>query len=183
MAWRLINYVYTARCNLSCWCNMVVSARPSSNRCIKCARGMYHLIIWYPPPKESPGHLRRLTVACWISSLPPLFESRRGHIWRAFHLWLRFITFESRSAHLAYQVDKSGRKIPTIIIVITKESPLCRMYPAWPPSRLNTITITIILIIKTQTLTITTASTTTSNQIPICDCGIFPKITYPNCYQ
>jgi len=34
----------------------------------------------------------------------------RGHIWRLFHLWLRFITFGGRSAHLVYHVHKSGRK-------------------------------------------------------------------------
>ena len=43
-------------------------------------------------------------------SLPPVFQFRRGHIWRLFHLWLRFITFGGRSAHLAYHVHKSGRK-------------------------------------------------------------------------
>jgi len=30
--------------------------------------------------------------------LPPVFESRCGHILRLFHLWLRFITFEGGSA-------------------------------------------------------------------------------------
>ena len=43
-------------------------------------------------------------------SLPPVFESRREHIWRLFHISLRSITFGSRSAHLAYLVHKSGRK-------------------------------------------------------------------------
>jgi len=43
-------------------------------------------------------------------SLPSVFESRRGHIWWVFHLWLRFITFGSRSVYLAYHVHKSGRK-------------------------------------------------------------------------
>ena len=52
-------------------------------------------------------------------SLPPVFESRRGHIWRLLHLWLRFITFGGRSAHLAYHVRKSGRKKSIIIIIIT----------------------------------------------------------------
>ena len=51
-------------------------------------------------------------------SLPPELESWRGHIWRAFHLWLRFITFGGRSAHLAYDVYKSGRKTPIIVIII-----------------------------------------------------------------
>ena len=52
-------------------------------------------------------------------SLSPEFESLRGNIWRVFHLWLRFITFGSRSAHLAYNVHKSGRKTSIIIITIT----------------------------------------------------------------
>ena len=43
-------------------------------------------------------------------SLPPEFEFRRGHIWRVYHLSLRFITFGGRSAYLAYHVHKSGRK-------------------------------------------------------------------------
>ena len=47
-------------------------------------------------------------------SLPPEFESRRGHIWKLFHLRLRFITFGGRSAHLAYHMHKSGRKTSTI---------------------------------------------------------------------
>ena len=51
-------------------------------------------------------------------SLSPVFESRRGHIWRLFHLWLRFSTFGGRSAHLAYLVHKSGRKTSFIIIII-----------------------------------------------------------------
>ena len=48
-------------------------------------------------------------------SLPPVFESRRGHIWRVFHIWLRFIAFGSSSAHLAYHVHTSGRKTTIII--------------------------------------------------------------------
>ena len=51
------------------------------------------------------------------TSLPPVFESRHGHIWRMFHLWLRFTTFGGRSAHLAYHVHRSGRKTPIIIIL------------------------------------------------------------------
>jgi len=37
-------------------------------------------------------------------SLPPEFESRRGHIWRVFHLWPCLITFGGRSVHSAYHV-------------------------------------------------------------------------------
>ena len=54
-------------------------------------------------------------------SLPPEFESRRGHTWRVFHLLLRFITFGGRLAHLAYHVHKSGRKTAIIIIIIWSE--------------------------------------------------------------
>jgi len=43
-------------------------------------------------------------------SLPPMFKSRHGQIWRLFHPWLRFITFGGRSAYLAYHMHKSGRK-------------------------------------------------------------------------
>jgi len=49
-------------------------------------------------------------------SLPPVFESRREHIWRMFHLWLRFITFGGHSAHLAYRVYKSGPRTSITII-------------------------------------------------------------------
>ena len=51
-------------------------------------------------------------------SLPPGFESRYGFTWRLFHLWFRFIIFGCPSAHLAYHLHKSGRKTPTIIIII-----------------------------------------------------------------
>jgi len=49
-------------------------------------------------------------------SLPPVFKYRRGHIWGSFHPWLRFITYGSRSAHLAYHAHKSGHKTSIIII-------------------------------------------------------------------
>jgi len=51
-------------------------------------------------------------------SLAPVFESWSWHIWRLFHLWLRFITFGDCSAHLAYHAHKSGHKILIIIIII-----------------------------------------------------------------
>jgi len=48
------------------------------------------------------GRLRGLVgSALDRRSLPPEFESRRRHIWRLFHLWLDFITFGGRPAHLA----------------------------------------------------------------------------------
>jgi len=51
-------------------------------------------------------------------SLPPEFESRVGHIWRVFHLSLRFFTVGGRSAHLVYHVHKSGRKTSIIINIL-----------------------------------------------------------------
>ena len=50
-------------------------------------------------------------------SLPPQFESHYGHIWRVFHLWIRFIILGGRSAHLAFHVHKGGRKTPVVILV------------------------------------------------------------------
>ena len=65
------------------------------------------------------GRLRGLVgSALDHRSLPSEFESRRGHSWRVFHLWLRFITLGRRSAHLGCHVHKSGRKTPIIIIMI-----------------------------------------------------------------
>jgi len=63
-------------------------------------------------------------------SLPPEFESRRGHVWTLFRHLLIFITFGGRSAHLAYLVHKRGRKtwiiiIIIIIIIINVSSAIC----------------------------------------------------------
>ena len=49
-------------------------------------------------------------------SLPPMFESWHGHIWRLFHLWLGFITFGGHLAHLAYHVHKSGHKTSVMFL-------------------------------------------------------------------
>ena len=57
-------------------------------------------VIWAPP--WSNGSVLD------YRSLPPVFESRCGHIWRLFHLWLCYIIFWGRSAHLAYHVYKIG---------------------------------------------------------------------------
>ena len=62
----------------------------------------FHSYIWAPPWSSS--------SVLDYRSLPPMFKSRRGHIWRLFRLWLCLITFGGRSAHLAYLVHKSGRK-------------------------------------------------------------------------
>ena len=58
-------------------------------------------------------------------SLPPMFESRHGHIWKLFHLRLRLITVGGRSAHLANNVHKRGRKTSIIIIIIIITHPQC----------------------------------------------------------
>ena len=61
-------------------------------------------------------------------SLPPMFESLCGHIWRLFYLWLCFITFGVHSAHLAYLVHKSGCKtsiiLPCVTILWLEKKPL-----------------------------------------------------------
>ena len=55
-----------------------------------------------------PGRLRGLTGRAFDRrSQPHEFEPRPEHIWRVFHLWLRFIIFGGRSTHLAYHVHKS----------------------------------------------------------------------------
>jgi len=51
-------------------------------------------------------------------SLPPEFKPLLGQIWRVFHLWLRFITFEGCLVNLAYHVHKSSCKTSIIIIII-----------------------------------------------------------------
>ena len=48
-------------------------------------------------------------------SLPAEFESLHWHIWKVFHLWVRFFNYGSRSVHLVYLVHKSVRKTPIII--------------------------------------------------------------------
>ena len=55
-------------------------------------------------------------------SLPPQFEYQRRHIWRVFHLRLRFINFGGRSAYLAYRVHTSCRKTPITILQRACES-------------------------------------------------------------
>ena len=80
------------------------------------------------------GHIHKLSVSVclydidtpvWSNgnvfdhrSLPPMFETRPGHIWKVFRLSLCLITFGSRSAHLAYHVHKSGHKTSIVIIII-----------------------------------------------------------------
>ena len=67
--------------------------------------------MWGEPPCSSSRVLDR-------RSLSPMFKSRRGYIWRLFHLWLNFITCGGQLAHLAYHVHKSGSKTSIIIIII-----------------------------------------------------------------
>jgi len=69
------------------------------------------LDIYWAPPRSSGSALDH-------KSLLSKFKSRLGRIWTVFHIWLRFITFGSRSAHLAYPVHKSGRKTPIITWIL-----------------------------------------------------------------
>jgi len=72
----------------------------------------WHMIYFV---KKHVGHLRGFVgSALDHRSLPPELESRRGHIWRVFKLWLRFINFRARSVYLAYHVYKRGRKTSII---------------------------------------------------------------------
>jgi len=73
--------------------------------------------VWAPPWSNSSVLAHK--------SLQPVFEFRRGHIWRVFHLWLRFITFGGRSAHLVYHVYKSGLKPSIMTGNITKSEMHC----------------------------------------------------------
>ena len=50
-------------------------------------------------------------------SIAPGFKPRTGYTRRVFHLSLRLITFEGRSAHLGYLVHKSDRKTRTFTFV------------------------------------------------------------------
>ena len=92
------------------------------------AFGQLFPIIQRAPPWSSGSVLDH-------GSLPP--ESRRGHIWRLFHLWLRSIIFRGRSAHLAYLVHKSGRKTSTIIIPIIQMARCCCFAATFMHSGLN----------------------------------------------
>ena len=81
-------------------------------------------------PGENSGHLCGLTGSVLDHRSPtPEFEHRHGHIWWVFHLWLRFIIFGGRSAHLANHVHKSGRKT-SIIIIINHRHPSTNSHPA-----------------------------------------------------
>ena len=94
--------------------------------------------IWYYIPSEHYLNFQEcIRAPLWSSSsvldhrsLPPVFESQRGHIWRLLCLSLRLITFGSRSAHLAYLMHKSGRKT-SIIIINPGVYTLCRFLSGW----------------------------------------------------
>jgi len=68
------------------------------------------------------GHHHGLTGRTLDQRSPsPEFEPQSGHIWRVFYLWLCFITFGHRLAHLAYHAHKIGRKT-SIVINLTFEA-------------------------------------------------------------
>jgi len=104
------------------------------------------IYYWFPLSLDP----LRSQVNTWSSgsvldyrSLPPVFKSRRGHIWRLFCLSLRLITFGSRSAHLAYLVHKSGRKTSIIIIIIIKHNTLFKQSYIYISTLAELPTITI----------------------------------------
>jgi len=75
-------------------------------------------------------------------SVPPEFKSWRRNIWRS-PLWLIFITFGGRLAHLSYHVHKSGRKTS---IIITCESPYDHIWPALRLTKPWTYTVMIMMM-------------------------------------
>ena len=83
-----------------------------------------------------------------------------GHISRVFHLWLRFITFGGRSAHLAYLVQKNGRKISIIIITLTVIRPIKNMFRVpllgFGINVISTVREYNILIVENNKIIITT---------------------------
>ena len=87
--------------------NWIISSMNCSEP-VQCYYVKFIWFLWVAPPWSSCSVLDHISLA-------PVFESRRGHIWRSFHLWLRYITFGGRSAHLAYHVHKSGCRTPIII--------------------------------------------------------------------
>ena len=62
-------------------------------------------------------------------SLPPVFKSRRGHIWRLFHLWLRFITLCTKVA-VKHQLSSSSSSfmVKGIVQLHFKFSGLIQLY-------------------------------------------------------
>ena len=83
-----------------------------------------HLVLLVAELHRNPPPSWSHRVPPWCSgsvldhrSLLPVFESRRGYIWRLFHLWLRFITFGGRSAHLVYHVHKIIQKLLEVTVV------------------------------------------------------------------
>ena len=89
--------------------------------CVRACGGALYKNIVRPlftvPTPNYPGRLGSLAgSALGHTSLPLEFESRHGHIWRMRHLWRCFITSGGRSAHLAYHVNKRGRKTSITII-------------------------------------------------------------------
>ena len=96
---------------------ILMSARQSN--CGKCVSNL----VYFHAVLRLVGRLRCLVGSALDHiSLPPEFEPRLGHNWRMFHLWLRFITFEDRFAHLAYLVHKCGRETSITILRLVVES-------------------------------------------------------------
>jgi len=82
----------------------------------KLAYNLNSNVIFHTYSYQSGLQLYGLAVACWMTDhYHPYLILSMGHIWRVFHLWLHFITFGGCSAHLAYHVDKSGRKTSFVI--------------------------------------------------------------------
>ena len=66
------------------------------------------------------GHLQQPRLS-FLRGRPPI-GYRKGYVRRVFHLSLSLITFGGCPAHLAYLVDKSGRKTSTHTKANTKNN-------------------------------------------------------------
>jgi len=72
--------------------------------------------------------------------LPPEFECRRGHIWRVFRLWLRFITFGGCSVDLAHNVQNQPYiYIYIYIYIMVRNWPLAILPTSINESKLATL--------------------------------------------
>ena len=103
--------------------------------------GSYKALVWSDITLQDHLVCAWLRAPLWSNvsvldhrSLPPVFKSWHGHIWRLFHLWLCFITFGGCLAHLAYCVHRSVHKTSIIICAWLQNGnthrPIIINYPA-----------------------------------------------------
>ena len=123
-----ITYLRASQCSISCWSSYKDASAKLSLTSDAHAHRHSHVCVYVYVHRASDTFIiysiySMFRTPLWSSgnvldhrSLPPVFEYRRGHIWRLFHLWLiTSVTLGGRSAHLANPVYKSGHKTSIII--------------------------------------------------------------------